>query len=180
MIFVCGEVRSRAAVVAALPERVAQRVSQLHAGTRRTGIDAAEVSRLISAEFARRHGTEMADIAGQFEMERQRGAGLAAEGIAEVCAALRDGNVDTLVVGELGDVTVVTGEPLITIAPDADALCELGEPVYRVARADEALPFAAIAVDAAMVRSDGRIAPADGVAALLRYAAADRVAGGKR
>ena len=35
VVFVCGEVRSRTDVIAELPERVTQRVSQLHAGTRR-------------------------------------------------------------------------------------------------------------------------------------------------
>lgn len=117
----------------------------------------------------------MTGIADRFEAQIGRGSGLAAEGLAAVCAALRDGNVDTLIVGELGDATVVTGHALTTLAPDADALSELGEPVQRVARADEALPFNAIAVGASLVRAGGRVAPADGVGALLRYAAGDRV-----
>jgi hypothetical protein len=176
VVFVCGEVRSRTDVVAELPERVSQRVSQLHAGTRRSGIDSDEVRHLTTAEFARRRGIEMTDIADRFEAEIGRGSGLAAEGLAAVCAALRDGDVDTLIVGELGDATVVTGKALTTIAPDADALSELGEPMQRVARADEALPFTAIAVDASLVRADHRIAPADGAGALLRYVASDRPA----
>jgi Bacterial archaeo-eukaryotic release factor family 2 len=174
VVFVCGEVRSRTDVVSELPERVAERVSQLHAGTRRSGIDSEEVRRLTAAEFARRRGIEMTDIADRFEAEIGRGSGLAAEGLAAVCAVLRDGDVDTLIVGDLGDATVVTGEALTTIAPDADVLSELGEPVKRVARADEALPFTAIAIGASLVRADKRIAPADGVGALLRYAATDR------
>ncbi|EID10525.1 hypothetical protein MXEN_17904 [Mycobacterium xenopi RIVM700367] len=95
--------------------------------------------------------------------------GLAAEGLAGVCRALRSGDVDTLIVGELGDATVVTGEARTTVAPDPDTLSELGEPMERVARADEALPFAAIAIDASLVRADNRIAPVDGIGALLRY-----------
>ena len=69
------------------------------------------------------------------------------------------------------DATVVTARALTTIAPDPDALSELGEPVARVARADEALPFAAVAVDGNVVRADRRIAPTDGVGAVLRYTA---------
>lgn len=176
VIFLCGEVRSRAAMMAALPQRVAQRVSQLHAGTRRSGIDLDEVNRLTAAEFARLHRIEMTDIANRFETETGRRAGLATEGLAAVCAALRDGNVETLIVGEVGDATVVTGKALTTIAPDDDALSELGEPVERVARADEALPFTAIAVDATLFRSDGEIAAADGLGALLRYPATERLA----
>ena len=177
VVFVCGEVRSRTDVVAELPERVTQRVSQLHAGTRRSGINSEEVRHLTTAEFARRRGIETSEIADRFEAEIGRDSGLAAEGLAAVSAALRDGDVDTLIVGQLGDATVVTGKALTTIAPDADVLSELGEPVERVARADEALPFSAIAVGASLVWADDRITPVDGIGALLRYVATDRLAG---
>jgi hypothetical protein len=176
VVFLCGEVRSRTDVVSELPERAAKRVSQLHAGARKGAIDEEAIRQLTGAEFARRHRIEMADIADRFEAEIGRGSGLAAEGLAAVCAALRDGDVDTLIVGELGDATVVTGKALTTVAPDADVLSELGEPVERVARADEALPFTAITIGASLVRADNRIAPADGVGALLRYVATDRLA----
>lgn len=176
VVFVCGAVRSRADVIAELPERVMRRVSQLHAEARKSGIDSDEIRRLTAAEFARRQHTEMSSIADRFEAEIDRGSGLAAQGLAAVCAALRDGDVDTLIIGELGDATVVTGKALTRIAPDADALSDFGEPVERVARADEALPFNAIAVGASLMRADSRIAPADGVGALLRYAATDRLA----
>ena len=177
VVFLCGEVRSRTDVVAELPERVAKPVAQLHGGARKIGIDSEEIRQLTAAEFDRRHRSEMADIADRFEAEIGRGSGLAAEGLAAVCAGLRHGDVGTLIVGELGDATVVTGKALTTVAPDADVLSELGEPMERVARADEALPFAAIAVGASLVRADNRIAPADGVGALLRCVAADSLAG---
>jgi hypothetical protein len=176
-VFLCGEVRSLADVVAELPERVAKRVSQLHAGARKSGIDEEQVRELTSTEFARRRGLETTGVAERFEAETSRGSGLAAEGFADVCAALRDGNVDTLIIGELGDATVVTGEDLTTIAPNADVLSQFGEPVRRVARADEALPFAAISVGASLVRATGGITPADGIGALLRYVATDRLSG---
>jgi hypothetical protein len=104
--------------------------------------------------------------------ERGRGSGLAAEGIPEVCAALRYGDVDTLIVGDLADATVVVGKDLTMVAADADMLSEMGEAPHRVARADEALPFAAMSVGAALVRAPG-VDTLDGVAALLRYSAAD-------
>jgi hypothetical protein len=173
VVFLCGEVRSRADLISQLPRRVVRRVAQLHAGARKSGIDEEQVRQLTAAEFARRRGIEMADIADRFESEIGRGSGLAAQGIAAVCAALRDGDVDTLIVGGLGDATVVTGKALTRLAPDADALSDFGEPVQRVARADEALPFTAIAVGASLVSACNRIAPTDGVGALLRYAATD-------
>ncbi|MFZ1178019.1 MAG: Vms1/Ankzf1 family peptidyl-tRNA hydrolase [Mycobacterium sp.] len=175
VVFLCGEVSSLADLVPELPERVAERVSQLHAGARKM-IDEEDIRELTAAEFDRRRGNEVTGIADRYEAEIGRGSRLAAEGLAAVCAALRDGNVDTLIVGDEGDATVVTGKARTTIAPDADALSELGEPVERVARADEALPFSAIAVGASLVRADNRIAPADGAGALLRYVATDRLA----
>ena len=176
VVFLCGAVRSRTDVVAELPERVTRRVSQLHAEARKGGIDSDEIWQLTAAEFARRRRIEMTDVADRFEAEIGRDSGFAAEGLAAVCAALREGDVDTLIVGELGDATVVTGKALTTVATDADVLSELGEPVERVARADEALPFTAIAVGASLVRADSQIEPADGVGALLRYVATDRLA----
>lgn len=176
VVFLCGEVRSRTDLVSELPERVADRVSQLPAGSRQS-VDADEIRRLTAAELARRRGIEIADVAERFEAEIGRGSGLAAQGLAAVCAALRDGDIDTLIVGELGDATVVTGKALTTVAPDADVLSEFGEPVERVARADEALPFTAIATGASLVPAGNRIAPKDGIGALLRYVATDRLAG---
>jgi len=175
VVFVCGEVRSRTDVASALPERVAARVAQLHAGARGGRIDEHEIGDLIDGEFERRRAAEIAEIAERFQSEIGRRSGLAAEGIVAVCAALRAGDVDTLIVGELGDATVVTGEARTTVAPDADVLSELGEAPVRVVRADEALPFAALTVGASVVRADDRIAPADGIAALLRYAPTDAV-----
>ncbi|OBI15982.1 MULTISPECIES: hypothetical protein [unclassified Mycobacterium] len=177
VVFLSGQVRSLADVTVELPERVAVRVVQLHAAARKTGIDENEIRELTAAEFERRRSAEMAGAAERFEAEQGRHSGLSVDGLAAVCAVLRDGNVDTLLVGDLGDATVVTGQALTTIAPDADALSELGEPVKRVARADEALPFCAIAVGASLVRAGNRIAPEAGAGALLRYAATDRVAG---
>jgi hypothetical protein len=177
VVFVSGEVRSRTSLVAELPERVKRRVSQLPARAHRLSIDAEKLREMTAAEFDRRHRAETADIAYRFEAEIERRSGLAAEGVAAVCAALSDGDVDTLIVGELGEATVVTGNGLTTLAPDADALSRLGEPVERVVRADEALPFAAITVGAALVWADRRIAPADGIGALLRYAVPDRLTG---
>lgn len=90
--------------------------------------------------------------------------------LAAVCAALREGDVETSIVGDLTDGTVCTGTDRLAIAPNADVLSELGEAPYRVVPAVEALPFVAITKGASVVRVDDRPTPAGGVAALLRYA----------
>lgn len=175
VVFVCGEVRSRTDVVSALPPRVATRVVQLHAGARGHRVTESEIRDHVDAEFERRRRRAIADVADRFGSEIERASGLAAEGFAAVCAVLREGGVDTLIVGDLRDATVVTGENRTMVAPDADVLSELGEAACRVARADEALPFAAIATGAALVLVDTTVAPADGIAALLRYVPTDIV-----
>jgi hypothetical protein len=167
LVFVVGEVRSRSDLVADLPERVAERVAELHVGARHSGIDDDEVRQAIDAEFARRRVAAIDDAAQRFQAGS--GSGLAAEGLPAVCAALRDGAVETLIIGELDDETVVAGEDLGAIAPNENVLSEWGVAPTRVIRADEALPMAAVAIDANLVRTDERITPADGIAAVLRY-----------
>jgi hypothetical protein len=95
---------------------------------------------------------------------------LAVEGLHAVTAALRTGAVETLIIGELGDATVVAGDDISTIAPNENVLSELGTAPTQTLRADEALPMVAIATDAALVRTDERISPVDGIAAVLRFA----------
>jgi hypothetical protein len=63
----------------------------------------------------------------------------------------------------------------MAIAPNADALSELGEAPYRVVRADEALPFVAITEGVSVVRVDDGITPAEGIAAVLRYTPTDAI-----
>ncbi len=166
VVFVLGEVRSRSDLVADLPERVADRVVELKVGARNSGIDDDEVRRAIDAEFVLRRAAAIDDAAQRFHAGQ--GSGLAAEGFASVCAALRDGAAETLIIGDIGDATVVIGDEVTMVAPDADVLSELGD-APRVVRADEALPMAAVATDASLVRTDERLAPADGIAAVLRY-----------
>ena len=55
------------------------------------------------------------------------------------------------------------------IGPDPRTVSDLGGSPDRVLRADEALPMLAVAINAAMVRTDERISPADGIGAVLRY-----------
>lgn len=170
VIFVVGEVRSRSDLLAELPERLGDRVIQLQVGARHSGHDDEEVQQAIEAEFVKRRLNVVEDAAERFTAEVGRQSGLAAEGLGAVCSDLRQGAVDTLIVGDIGDATVVTDEELTTVAPNEDVLSEQGADPAKVLRADEALPLFAISVGASLVRTDERIAPADGIGALLRYA----------
>ena len=87
----------------------------------------------IEAEFERnRHAVADAD-AQRFSAETSRKSGMATEGLEPVCVALRDGAVDTLMVGDLADRTVVADSSLGHIAPNADVLSEWGTASHRLA-----------------------------------------------
>ncbi|WP_431237065.1 hypothetical protein ACQ86B_19735 [Mycolicibacterium aichiense] len=168
LVFIEGVSSARAELASALPERVADKAVQLEGGGRAAGTDDAEVHHEIGQEFLKRRLATIDDAAQRFAAGR--GAGLAVEGLADVTAALRDGAVETLIIGDVGEATVVADAGLALIAADADTLSDLGVAPEHTLRADEALPIKAIATDAAMVRTDERISPADGVGAVLRYA----------
>ncbi|MGI9125478.1 MAG: hypothetical protein ACR2JM_12115 [Mycobacterium sp.] len=166
MVFITGDARSELA--AELPERVAAKAVQIQGGGRTAGTDPAEVRHEIGQEFLKRRLAAIDDAAQRFAAGH--GTGLAVDGLADVTAALRDGAVDTLIIGDLGQATVVADTTsLMLIGPDAATVSDLGGSPDRVLRADEALPLLAVATGAALVRTDERISPADGVGAVLRY-----------
>jgi peptide chain release factor subunit 1 len=169
-VFVVGEVRSRSDFLATLPHQVRALATELQVGARHSGHDDDEVQQAVAAELLKRRLAVIDDAAQRFTAEVGRQSGLAAEGLGPVCSGLRQGAVETLIIGEIGEETVVADDELTTIAPNADVLSEQGAAAARTLRADEALPMFAISVGASLVRTDERIAPADGVGAVLRYA----------
>lgn len=169
VVFITGEVTARAELLADLPERVALKAVQLQGGGRTAGTDAAEVEHEIAEQFAVRRAAVIEDAAQRFAAGR--GAGLAVEGLTGVAAALRDGSVETLIIGDLGEATVVADhDQLMLLGPDAATVSALGGAPDRVLRADEALPLLAVTTGASMVCAGDRLRPADGAAAVLRYA----------
>lgn len=168
-VFVMGEVRSRSDFVGLVPYQVQSLIDELEVGARHGGQDAEKVGQAIQAALLKRRLAAIDDAAQRFSAEVGRPSGLAAEGLGPVCSGLRQGAVDTLIIGDLGDETVVSDEELTTVAPNADVLSEQGAAPARTLRADEALPMFAVSVGAALIRTDERIAPADGVGAVLRY-----------
>jgi hypothetical protein len=169
-VFVVGDVGSRSGLLAALPARVRERTTSLPIGVRRGGYDFEEIQRALDAMLQRQRLSVIDSAADRFNAEVGRRSGLAIEGLGAVCSALRQRSVATLILGEVDDATVVADEGLTAVAPNADALSELGIAPAKTLRADEALPLFAISIGASVVRTDERIAPADGVGAVLRYA----------
>lgn len=124
VIFVVGEVRSRSDLLAALPDRLQERTVALGVGARHSGHDFGEIEHAIEGGFVKRQLCTIDDAAQRFTAEIGRQSGRAAEGLGAVCSALRQGAVETLIIGDIGDATVVADEGLTTIAPDENVLSE--------------------------------------------------------
>lgn len=169
IVFVVGEVQSRSDLVSALPKRVADCVVEIKAGARGS-IDEAALAHDIVTTLALRRADVIDAAAQRLTTELNRESGLATEGLPGVCAALREGAVDTLLIGDIGEATVLVGDSPMVVAPTPEVLSELGAAQSRTVRADEALPFAAVSSEAALIAIDERLSPRDGVAAILRYA----------
>jgi peptide chain release factor subunit 1 len=158
-------------LLAALPQRIRERATSLPIDVRRGGYDFEEIQRAIDTTLVRQRLNVMDNAAERFTAEVSRGSGLAAEGLDAVCSALHQGAVDTMIIGyEIDGLTVVSDARLTTVAPNSDALAGRGALPAKTLRADEALPLLAISMGASVVRIDERIAPADGIAAVLRSA----------
>jgi peptide chain release factor subunit 1 len=170
IVFVIGDDRVRAELASMLPERVAARLVRPRVGARHTGLDET-VRQAMNLEFENRRRDVVEDATSRFRAESGRRSGLAAEGLTDVCAALREGAVATLILGDLGDETVVAADEPALVATDADALSEFGAAPTRILRADEAVPYAALIGGAELVH-DESIDLRDGVAAVLRFAVA--------
>lgn len=167
-VFIAGTAQSRTDLMGALPASVCGQVVPLLVTARRGEYDFDELRWAVEAWFVNRQVSTLDDAAERFDSEIGRRSGRAAEGLDAVCKALCQGTVDTLIVGDIGDAVVLADPELTTVAPYADLLWEHGTTPARKLRADEALPLLAITAGASLVRTDERIAPADGVAALLR------------
>jgi peptide chain release factor subunit 1 len=169
-VFVVGDADSCSDLLAALPAPVRERVTTLPIGVRRGGYDFEEIQRAVDATLLRQRLSVTDSAVDRFNAEVSRQSGLATEGLGAVCSALRRGTVDTLIIGDIGDATVVADKGLTAVAPNADILSEQGATPVKTLRADEALPMLAISIGASLVRTDVRLAPADGIAAVLRHA----------
>lgn len=169
-VFVIGEKRSRSEFLGTLPHQVQSLAVDLEVGARDNGHDTDDVQQAIQAHMLKLRLATIDDAAQRFTAEVGRQSGLAAEGLGPVCSGLRQGAVDTLIIGDIGEETVVADEDLTSFAPTAEVLSEQGAAPAQTLRADEALPMFAVSVGAALVRTDERIAPTDGVGAVLRYA----------
>jgi len=170
VIVLSGEVQARTELHDLLPATVHPLVAEVDAGGRAPGADRAELDQATHELLAGQHLLELDDLAERFRAETGRASGLAADGLPAVADALAAANVATLLISEPGDASVYTGPAPVQLGLRADDLDAMGvdRPVRR--RADEALPYAALAAGADVVVMDERLELADGFGAILRHA----------
>lgn len=170
-VFLVGDADIRADLLAALPQRVRALATSLPVAVRPGGYDFDEIQRAVDTTMLRQRLSVMDNAAARFTAEVDRQSGLAAEGLGAVCLALGRGSIDTMIIGAIDNATVVADEGMTTVAPNAEQLSGRGAAPSKTLRADEALPLLAISGGASLVRTDERIAPADGICAVLRNGA---------
>jgi hypothetical protein len=155
LVVLVGDLQARTAVHSALPNSVR---AITHEATHESAVDD-----LVEGAKHRR----LADFDERYRAELSHDRGLATEGLGGVATALREADVAVLFVGNPGDSTVFTGDDPLLVAASERELKAMGIEQVRERRADEAIPFAAIAGDAEVVARTGRLA--DGFGAILRH-----------
>jgi Bacterial archaeo-eukaryotic release factor family 2 len=171
LVVVAGEPQTRSQLRAALPENWRRLVTEIDHG-RSEDPSHHTVDRAITDLLDARRRAELDEVLARF---RAAGGapGLAVAGLADTTGALREGNVEILLVDAtaVADRTVWTASDPTMVATSRQALHELGVSDRGEIRADEALPAAAIASGAEVVAAFGETALelASGVGAILRH-----------
>jgi Bacterial archaeo-eukaryotic release factor family 2 len=177
LVIVAGDVRARTALVDALGEHSRGLVVQLEHGTRADGGHDEKLTAAVEEAVARVAAEQDKAVADRFteawgRAESGVGDVLATAGLAETVAALRQAQVETLLIVDdpSSDAQAWIGPDPVHIALTAQELTELGvrEPIQD--RLDAALVRAAAGTDASIVTlAPGQLDLPDGLGATLRY-----------
>ncbi|GAA3565597.1 hypothetical protein GCM10022222_56700 [Amycolatopsis ultiminotia] len=167
IVVLAGEVQTRSALQDLLPESVRRITTTVEGSSRTESSD--ELGSQVTELLLSRHLTDLDDLAERFRAETGRESGLAVSGLTGVTAALSEASVATLLIGEPGDAVVFTGPEPAQVGTDGTRLDALGVPEPSRHRADEALPYAAVATGADVVVMDERLPLPDGFGAILRH-----------
>jgi DNA-binding transcriptional MerR regulator len=169
LVVLAGEVQARSALHERLPEPVRRIATEVDGASRASGSSRAELDRHVSELLGNRRLAGLDDVAETFRAESGRDSGLAVSGLEAVTTALAEANVATLLVGSPGETAVFAGPEPAQVAVGKAGLQALGvtDPAER--RADEAIPFAAVATGADLVVLDERLDLWEGFGALLRH-----------
>ena len=171
LIVVAGDNREIELVKADLPAERQGLVVQVSGGRGADG-STASVFEQVAEQLEERRTKDVIALLEQYEENRGRGT-LAAEGLAAVVGALRNSQVDTLLLTEdyAGDEQLWFGPEAVHLGTGRDELTAMGVGDPAQTDAIDALLRAALATNARVARVPGGIeqAPQGGVGALLRF-----------
>jgi len=169
LVVLAGEVQARSALHERLPEPVRRITTEVDGAGRAPGSSREELDRRVHELLGNRRLAGLDDVAETFRAESGRESDLAVSGLEAVTTALAQANVATLLVGSPGDTSVFTSSEPAQVAVGKAGLQALGvaDPAQR--RADEAIPYAAVATGADVVVLDERLDLWEGFGALLRH-----------
>jgi hypothetical protein len=170
VLVIAGDVRARQLLVEHLPERWRLRVVQTEAGSRAPGADPEPLDTVTARAAADLAARRTAGLLDRFRAERGRDAA-AGVGLGAAVAALQRGQVDTLLVNEIGeDERLWIGPDGIQLAMTAEEVRAMGVDEPERVRADAAVLRALTTTEAELVTVAREEADLDGgVGALLRY-----------
>ncbi|MFD2397652.1 hypothetical protein ACFSVJ_14070 [Prauserella oleivorans] len=169
LVVLAGESQARKQLHDALPEQVRRTTTELQTGARHQGGSNDELRRQIDELLADAKKARRAEVRERFRAALGQQTGLAVQGLEATTTALREANVETLIVGDLGDAEVLTGPEPTLVGSQEEELKAQGTDALARRRADEALAVAAIASAAEIVYADASLGLTEGVGAILRH-----------
>lgn len=169
LVIVAGESQARKALLEALPQRVRDDALEVEPGGRHEGAGNDDLNALIDELLAEATDERREQAVERFSAALAKPTGLAVQGLEAVTTALREYNVETLLVGEPEDGEVLTGPDPASVAVQEEELRLLGVDEIRRARADEAVVLAATAGNATIFSVGDRAQLDDGFGAILRH-----------
>jgi|tagenome__1003787_1003787.scaffolds.fasta_scaffold20864914_1 hypothetical protein len=172
LIAIAGDPRVRSQLRDALPDNRRHLVAEIDHGRAEDPSHHA-VDDEIDALLAARQRAELDELLERFN-EAGGAPGLAAQGMRDTTAALRDGNAEILIMDAraVADRTVWTATDHSKVSVSREELHQVGVSDRGEVRADEALPAAAIATGTevvAILGDEPRLDLANGVGAVLRH-----------
>lgn len=170
LVVVAGESQARKTLVEALPQAVRDHAEEVEPGGRKEGSGNAELDARIDELLTEATHRRRAEVTKRFEAALAKPTGLAVQGLEAVTTALREHNVETLLVGDPGEAEVLTGpDPSLLAVQEEGLTTAYGVDEIGHARADEALVVAAATVGADVVHVGGETELTDGFGAILRH-----------
>ena len=172
LLVIAGESQVVAELKQELPPRCAEILAE--PSGRREG-RSEEFDRIVTSLATERARTEQDAIVEEFRAALAADRGLAVQGLAATTSALREGNAAAVVISDptLHDAALWTSDEPRSVALTEDELRAVGASHVDRARADEALPAAALMIGADLVSAaDVRGEPVpvrDGIGVLLRH-----------